>query len=168
MKVLLINPMGFGDLSGQGVNVGLGYLASSVLEEGHEVRVLDLNTAIKISNSQRIDSCIHWSPDFVGISINSFNVLSAISLIKEIKPKLPHATFWAGGPNITIVKEIFLKRYTDLFDGLVLSEGDRSVKELLSTLGSTNPDSLETVTKLISKTTMVKYRKRLHENLSAS
>jgi radical SAM superfamily enzyme YgiQ (UPF0313 family) len=141
--------MGFGDSSGDGANVGLGYLASSVLADGHEVRVLDLNTAIKIPNSQRIDSCIHWSPDCVGISINSFNVLSAINLIKEIKPKLAHATFWAGGPHITIIKENFLKRYAELFDGLVISEGDQTVKELLSTLGSTNPDSLGAVSGLI-------------------
>jgi len=152
MKVLLINPTGFGDLSGEGVNVGLGYLASAVLEEGHEVKVLDLNTALNIPNALRINSCINWSPEFVGISINSFNVLAAVRLIEEIKPRLPNATFWAGGPHITIVKGDFLKRYVDLLDGVVIGEADRTVKELLNTLCGTRLSEMEKIPGLIFKT----------------
>jgi anaerobic magnesium-protoporphyrin IX monomethyl ester cyclase len=152
MKVLLINPTGFSDLSGEGVNVGLGYLASAVMEEGHDVRVLDLNTSLKIPNVVRINKSINWLPEFVGISINSFNVLSAVRLIDKIKPRLPHATFWAGGPHITIVKENFLKQYIELFDGLVIGEGDRTIKEILNTLCGSRLDDINNIPGLICKT----------------
>jgi len=152
MKVLLINPPGFGDLSGQGVNVGLGYLASAVQKAGQDVRILDLNTPLKIPNSHRIDSCINWQPDMVGLSINSFNVLSAVKISKQIKARLPEATFWAGGPHITITKGDFLKKYSCIFDGLVLGEGDLTIMELLYALSNSWLDNLNSISGLVIKT----------------
>ncbi len=152
IKVLLINPPGFGDTAGEGINVGLGCLAAAVQNAGYDVKVLDLNTTLKAPDSQRIDSCLSWLPDMVGLSINSFNVLSAIKIGGLFKARLPNASFWAGGPHITITKSDFLKEYFNIFDGLVIGEGDITIVELLAALSKAEFDTLNAIPGLVIKT----------------
>jgi len=152
MKVLLINPRGFNDTAGQGVNVGLGYLAGAIQKAGHDVRVLDLNTSLKTPDSQRIESCVQWGADAVGISITSFTVEASIKTGEYFKAKLPKATFWAGGPHITITRGAFLKQHSRLFDGLVVGEGDITIVELLDSLRTTGFDNLSAIQGLVIKT----------------
>ena len=61
MRICLIDPPGIV----KGLNAGLGYLASSLIQEGHHVRVLDLN-----NNSKNIKERLIKirDSDIIGIS----------------------------------------------------------------------------------------------------
>ena len=86
MKVLLIDPKGFGT----GPNIGLAYIASFLVSKGYQVEVLDLNNLM--NKEERLDIALKSAPDVIGISISSsFAVKNAINVIKYCKSRKNYA-----------------------------------------------------------------------------
>ena len=91
MKVCLIDLPGMD----QSVpNIGIAYLASSLIEAGHYVKVVDLNNPEDME--KRLQEASHY--DMVGISTKSFAWRNALEVSKMIK----NENLVFGGPHITL------------------------------------------------------------------
>ncbi len=131
MKVLLINPPVREDARPTVLPWGLVYVAQSLLDEGHEVHVLDVN-AYRWSPEEVLDRISKIDFDVVGISgiITVYNYLKWITL--EIKKRYPEILIIAGSYVATPIPEvIFSKTGVDI---ICYGEGDITAKELFSIL----------------------------------
>jgi anaerobic magnesium-protoporphyrin IX monomethyl ester cyclase len=124
MRICLIDPSGIV----KGLNTGLGYLASSLIQEGHQVRVLDFN-----NNTQNIKERLNKIRDFdiIGISVKSSTARTA----SQIAHVLGRKDLICGGAHITIDGHTFLKTSTDFKLG-VIGEGEETSVELVDAMGS--------------------------------
>lgn len=135
MKMLLINPpVRSGKKSGLFPS-GLGYIASSLMEEGHQVKVLDIN-AYKYSEQELLHHLQEEEFDAAGITsiITGYGYVKWLS--SELK-KLKSVPIIAGGLGPTSFPEMFLKN-TDV-DIIVDGEGEVTIKELLECIEHQKP-----------------------------
>jgi anaerobic magnesium-protoporphyrin IX monomethyl ester cyclase len=140
MKVLLTNPPlsgieRYGALAEGGVylpNLGLGYLASSIMRNDHVVRILDCE-ALSLSLEEATSAITRWSPDVVGITAVTISIHSAAALAQSIKRTGSHSTIVLGGPHVTATPEETLRLYQQ-FDVCILGEGEITLVELLNAL----------------------------------
>jgi hypothetical protein len=66
-KVLLVNPPSRGEWKGLRPHIGLGYIAQTLVENGVEYDILDMNFGYKSGHLQKkIDS---FKPDLLGMSL---------------------------------------------------------------------------------------------------
>lgn len=134
---MLINPTGFGDPSGSGLNIGLGYLASSLIACGYEVKVLDFENLIA-NKKERLDSALMWRPALIGVTCTTFSVKDAIKIIKYCRKR--YSCFYlAGGPHVTMNPKVFLEKYKELFDCVAIGESDKTIVDITNAI-KTNGD----------------------------
>jgi len=119
MNVLLIDPPG----PHKGLNVGLGYLTSSLTVAGYEVYALDLNNRImgpmwELNESlpaSEVYSTLgnvipgQFRPDVVGVSVKSFTALVGQQIIAFVREMAPWARVLVGGPHVSLAGEEYLK-----------------------------------------------------------
>ena len=75
MKIILINPPGFGE----GASAGLGYLAAIAKKNGfNDIRVVDFQSYHQNIN-ERMKKIIEDTPDIIGVTVNSFSIISKLS-----------------------------------------------------------------------------------------
>ena len=136
MKVLLINPPIRENAKPINFPIGLGIIASVLLEQGYEVEVFDIN-ALRLSKEQVISNLKKFTPDLIGIGglITTYKYLKWI--IPEIKSLFPDAKIVVGGGVVTENPEILLK--ATVADYAVIAEGEITIVELLDAL-ITNKD----------------------------
>jgi len=140
IKIILIDPPGFGE----GISTGLAYLAAVAKQNGFsDIAVVDFQN-YRQNVEERINKIIAEQPDIIGFTINSFTVINAIKIIKQLKGKVS-AKFIAGGPGVTSDPKIFLERTGDLFDVAVFSEGERTFVELLKYFSNNNSVNLSAI-----------------------
>jgi len=122
MRICFIDPPGIT----KGLNVGLGYLASSLVREGHIVKVIDLN-----NNTRNIDERLNKIRNFdmIGISIKSSTAQSA-SHISEI---IGRKDLVCGGVHVTIDGYNFLVKNLN-FKVCVIGEGEETLVKLAETM----------------------------------
>lgn len=131
-KVLLIDPKGISP----GINIGLGYLASSLFKNGYTVRVLDLNNR-KVEIYEEITKTVqNFSPDIIGVSIHSLTYFISCEIIKFLKRNYNLLTI-AGGPQ-TIVEEEKIFEDFDSLDFSLLGECEKSLPNLLDNIKEKN------------------------------
>jgi len=104
-------------------NAGLAYMASSLMQKGHSVKVIDLNL-----NSKGVERRLSESTkyDVVGISIKSFAIRSVLEVCKMVKNK---NLIW-GGPHITIDGCNFLSKDDVPGIGGVAGEAEETIVEI--------------------------------------
>lgn len=122
MKICLIDPPGLT----KGLNVGIGYLASSLIKEGHVVSAIDMNNDTN-NIENRIESIKDY--DLIGVSIKSFTVQSACELSKITGRK----DLICGGPHITLDGYNFLQENPNFGIGVV-GEGETTLVELVNAI----------------------------------
>lgn len=140
MKILLINPPIRENEPPRHIPMGLGVIASVLLNEGHEVKVLDIN-AERLSNSQvqeRIDLGSKYEIIGTGGLITTYKYLKW--LIPQLKKYNPASRVVIGGGVVTENPALLLSRTPA--DIAVIGEGEITMVELVSALESNN--SLET------------------------
>ena len=72
MRVLLIKPFSWNSAKGLGFPLSLGYLASSLLSAGEEVRVLDLQIVEKEDYNGMLSRTLSdFEPELIGVTCNS-------------------------------------------------------------------------------------------------
>lgn len=135
MKICLIDPKGMNE----GLNVGLGYIASSLIKEGYTVKVVDLNNYQK-NIKNRIDAIKNY--DIVGLSIKSFTYHSAC----EISKMLGRKDLICGGPHITLDGFNFLRDNHNFSMGMI-GEGEKAMVELAYAIK--NNDNLQEIEGII-------------------
>jgi len=93
VKILLVNPISQ-NLSLSSPDLGLGYLATALKKENHDVRILDcVNLQM---NFEKFEHHIrHLDFDVIGLKVFSTDLLSvekSVSIVKKIIPRL--SSFW--------------------------------------------------------------------------
>ncbi len=123
--------------------LGVNYLGSLLRNQGHEVIVLDsLYEYLRTGFVNQVD-VVEGTKDIlekerniecVGISITSPTRNYALNIAKEVKTFNSRIKVIAGGPHITILRKMFLEKFSQFFDFLVIGEGDRTLPELMNAL----------------------------------
>ncbi|MBI5643013.1 MAG: radical SAM protein [Deltaproteobacteria bacterium] len=121
MKVLLINPPGWQKGS---TNLGLCYLASSLLAHKHKVLIFDVNATDK-SPEAVAEKALEYAPDIIGFSLKTSTANAAFLLSKAIKKRYSKAIHVAGGAHITLAFKESLLGNPDI-EYCFLGESERS------------------------------------------
>ena len=126
-KVLLITPPVKTELGPVRPNIGLGYLAQILAQNGIEYDVLDMLLGYSFKDlSRKIDE---FQPDLVGISVFSNKYKTAYETLGNIKSRYPLIKIVAGGPHISCLKENVLAECDSIDYGVYL-EGEGALLEL--------------------------------------
>ncbi len=110
--------------------IGLGYLATTAQNLGHNVRLID-SEAKGLSLEQSVDSALSENPDLVGINLITPTINLSKQIVQEIKQKSPKTKIITGGTHATINPEQSLKLIPET-DILVRGEGELTLTELLN------------------------------------
>lgn len=144
MKIILINPPYFEVYKGYekaariGVcypPIGLLYIASKLISEGHEVKMIDVG--VENLNFDKINQNIKkFAADLVGISATTPLFRKACDIAKSIKSQID-IPIVIGGFHVTILGDEVLKRYPE-FDYACIGEGEITFSELVNCIKKGN------------------------------
>ena len=126
MRILLINPAGW---QKESVNLGLSYLASSLLAAGYEALILDLNR-YEMDEASLLDHARKFNPRLIGISIKTATAREGGRLAKLLKDFLPETVVVAGGPHMTLCPEAYMRDHEAVSFG-IMGEGEESLVNLV-------------------------------------
>lgn len=116
--------------------LGLAYIAGSLIEAGHEVKIIDAQVSGYLKDDIRRE-LMNYSPDIAGITTMTSNFKGALEAA-EIAKSLGITTV-AGGPNLEVFPEETLShKYIDFG---ILGEGEQAFVELLDAIEHNNPFS---------------------------
>jgi len=140
VKILLINPPRFNELSGnnpaiieseRGFNppLGLLYIASYLLAHSkHEVCVLD--SQVEELDYLQLETRIkEINPDIVGITAMSLTMLDVLETIKIVRGIKKDTKIILGGPHVNIYPEETLQ--LTKADVIVLGEGEKTFTDII-------------------------------------
>ncbi len=110
---------------------GLAYIASSLLNAGHDVTVVDME-GDHLSQPEAVLRTVNSSPDVVafGGMVTRFRFVKELAI--AIRKEIPNAFMTAGNSGVTTVPEIYLRSCQ--LDCVVLGEGEVTSVELLDSL----------------------------------
>lgn len=120
--------------------LGLAYVATHLLDEGHRVEIIDLNVAG--FNPKRVAFALdRFTPDVVGISAHTETYPNAVKIAALVKEHDTSTPVMVGGPHPSIMPEAVLAE-PDI-DFVVVGEGERTAVELVAVLASgAQPDAI--------------------------
>jgi radical SAM superfamily enzyme YgiQ (UPF0313 family) len=126
-RVLLVNPAHNAEWRGVTPHIGQAYLAQTLLENGIEYDVLDMNLGYGLKHlRQKIKD---FRPDLVGMSLVSLEYKRLYNLLSEIKNLDGEIRTVVGGPHVTIMRERVLMECPAIDYGVVY-EGEGTLVEL--------------------------------------
>jgi len=135
VRILLIYPyalselIGWGDLGAIAEPLALEYLAAGALDDGHDVRILDLRL-----HRNELDATLEsFQPDVVGVTGYSMHVLRNLAICSRVKELVPTCRTVVGGHHATLLPEDF---FTPQMDFVVQGEGVHPFVALLRMLES--------------------------------
>jgi anaerobic magnesium-protoporphyrin IX monomethyl ester cyclase len=138
MKILLVKPHAAGmGKKGLSPPLGLGYIASSLLQDGHKVEIIDLTLYKGSEYKTLIKRTKEFSPDIVGITCNSNERFPAFNIARWVKKENGQIKVVMGGSYVTLLAEETLKdiSYCDI---VVRGEGELTMKELCNQIEKNN------------------------------
>lgn len=139
-RVLLIVPPGtlaesYGRLSGAAGELpmlGLAYIAASLRDQGHDVRVIDYEVDQR-PFSQLISDLEAFRPDVIGMTGYITNMQRCAAVASSAKTVDPSVTVILGGPQVSIFpEEGFASQDVDI---IVMSEGELIIRNVMNALG---------------------------------
>ncbi|MFH1539107.1 MAG: radical SAM protein [bacterium] len=86
----------------------LGYLASSFMKEGWEIRIYDF-TVPGANTSTFMHEIVDWMPGMIGISAKTIEFESAKKLVRDFKSLMPETRIVLGGVHPTALPEDTLR-----------------------------------------------------------
>jgi hopanoid C-3 methylase HpnR len=112
--------------------LGLERVASAALDDGHDVRLLDLQVYDHAELERQLAG---FRPEAVGFSLNYLaNVPEVVDLAKRIKVVLPGCTVFVGGHSVSFVAEQVLAHSGGAIDVVLKGEGETGAPALLAAL----------------------------------
>ncbi len=114
-------------------SLGLLYIAAVLVQEGHHVEVIDMDTESNPQNKITY-SLAHLKPEVLCIHVMTWTFHQANEIAKLAKNTLPSIYIIAGGAAITCTPEAIIKY--SIFDYGVIGEGEKTIVELMRTLSS--------------------------------
>jgi radical SAM superfamily enzyme YgiQ (UPF0313 family) len=130
MKVLLIwpkartDPDWGGDLGAIAEPLSLEYLAATVKQAGHSVKILDLRLFPDVLEKELLS----YNPDVVGVTSFSMHVSAGLSAMRKAKELLPDCITIAGGHHASILPEDFFEPQVDM---VVCGEGTHPLRQIM-------------------------------------
>ncbi len=112
--------------------LGLCYMATLLRRAGHDARVLDAQ-ALEITWRETAERLCREGYDYVGFSLPTIAAPNAAKIAEAVKADNPQCVILAGGPHASARTVSTLQRY-DVFDVLVVGEGERTAVELVQCL----------------------------------
>lgn len=134
MRVLLVHPSAlmYSEIFLRLEPLGLERVASALLADGHEVRLVDLQVYRQAELRRQV---VEFRPEAVGISLNYLaNVPEVVDLAKWIKFALPDCFVFAGGHSVSFVAEQVLGHAGGAIDAVLKGEGETGAPALLAAL----------------------------------
>lgn len=131
MKVLLINPSPEVFVQDQYYNIpplGLGYIAAYLESKSIECSVIDAKME-KLNRSQIVERVCEESPDIVGITAMTHEIVRANQIAADIRKKISPKAIIIGGAHATALPEETLEQF-DSFDISVFGEGEYTLYEI--------------------------------------
>lgn len=142
VKVLLINPYTpkFVSYKDKSIPAGLLYIASTLQQAEHEVRLIDINNGFDIDYLLTVMK--DFRPDTVGIGVLfSGRFKPALHISRIVKQHNPAVSVVLGGIHPTIFPEEILKEYSYI-DYIILGEGETTFLDLVNGKSLKNIDGL--------------------------
>jgi radical SAM superfamily enzyme YgiQ (UPF0313 family) len=133
MKIVLVVPPALSLTSSS--PLGLGYLASVLEKDKHEVKIFDFTKKhYRVENAAKI--ILAENPEIVGVSITTKKFLSAKKLIDFLKNKNKNITIVVGGIHITALPEYSFQELKA--DYGIVGEGEYSFCKLVREIQNRN------------------------------
>ena len=139
MKVLLVKPRSWKSTKGIGPPLGLGYIASFLIQAGHDVKIADLMVSQEGEEEKDLRSAVRsFKPGLVGITSNSHERLDAFKCAAWARQE-SDAKIAIGGPHISALKaadmEDLLRKRPEI-DILVPYEGEHPMRDICAAIES--------------------------------
>lgn len=173
MRVLLVNPphLRLGGGSCSWIGVGLMYVAQSLLEHGHEVKIYnsdkrDRNIVLSDKyyyfeldkvfeqnyNSEYfldeiVKNILDFNPDVVGFYVYSINIRYVEKIIKRLR-QLSKVRIIGGGVHFRYAPKSY--NISGLFDAVCVTEGEDVVENMLYVNGVHSSDTID-INRVIKK-----------------
>jgi anaerobic magnesium-protoporphyrin IX monomethyl ester cyclase len=148
-KILFIDPRGWqGAVNGNAAfpNVGIAYLIPSLLKDGFDVAVIDLNNELR-TDSEVLSIITEFQPDIISFSVKTATIKDARKLARQIKQLFPKIPIILGGPHTTIaLRELVTESWYDI---IFLGEGEDNLPILCRHIVS--GESIEDIEGVITK-----------------
>ncbi len=114
-------------------HLGLAYIAAVLLQEGHEVAVLDArNTAL--SDEDLVNHLRAFDPQVFGVTAMTHEIHAAAEACRVAKTTCPDLLTVAGGPHTSALPERTLEEFPSI-DIAAVGEGERTMSELVGAIG---------------------------------
>jgi len=113
--------------------LGLGYLASVLLQDGFAVDLVDMDME-DVNAAELADLIDRAAPAVAGISATTLTFKNAIRVANVVKRCSPGTLVVLGGPHTTVRPEDALRHFS--VDAVVRGEGERTFLELCRTIRS--------------------------------
>ncbi len=111
---------------------GLCYLAAVTRQQGFTTSIVDAQ-ALNLDLQETVQVVLDNSPDYVGITITTQLISSAVVVARELKRLKPEIKIIVGGAHVTALPESTI-RDNECFDFAVFGEGERTLSQLLEAL----------------------------------
>ncbi|MBN2248514.1 MAG: B12-binding domain-containing radical SAM protein [Coriobacteriia bacterium] len=123
--------------------LGLAYVAQHLLDDGHVVRILDLN--VTGFNALRVQASLsRFRPDVVGISSHTETYPNAREIARIVKSYGSEIPVMLGGPHVSLRPHESLGE--SAIDYVVIGEGERTAVELVYALSQgASPESIREI-----------------------
>ncbi len=136
MNVLLVNPNRTSPRTE--LHLGLGYIASFLIERGHAVTIIDTRVS-SLEELARVVS--RGDHQLVGFTATTPMFKEANALAKVVKDLSPTTYIAVGGPHVTMVTSSVLQ--DTWFDFAVYGEGEETAAELVNLIEHGHPTTSE-------------------------
>jgi radical SAM superfamily enzyme YgiQ (UPF0313 family) len=132
MKLMLVNPLHDPNDTRLWPPVGLGYLATTARNAGHEVTIVD--QARDCLDTQSFTAILHkWTPDVVGFTVFTMGIPAVADLTRTVRHVLPNARIVIGGPHVSAAPETIFRVLPEADFG-VQAEGETPLRMILDAL----------------------------------
>lgn len=148
MKVLLVHPspLMYAEIYLRLEPLGLGLVAQSLRQSGHEVRLLDLEV---FSHKDYFHELDDFMPHAIGFSLNYFaNVPEVINLAAATRKILPDSFVFVGGHSASFIAENILEHAQGAIDCVLVGEGELTTPQVLGALPTRSLEKLPGVVTL--------------------
>ncbi|MDD2753540.1 MAG: radical SAM protein [Candidatus Portnoybacteria bacterium] len=125
--------------------LSVGYLASSILADGHAVSIIDAHT-FGYSPQEAARRALELGPDIVGLAANTHNRFLAIETARHVKKGDGRIKIFTGGPHFGLTAKNALAVVPEI-DFVIKGEGEITSRELLKT--NFKPDKMKDVLGLV-------------------
>jgi magnesium-protoporphyrin IX monomethyl ester (oxidative) cyclase len=134
VRILLVHPSAlmYSELYLRLEPLGLERVASALVSEGHDVRMVDLQAYRQSDYFAALDE---FRPDAVGMSSSYLaNVPEVVDLAKATKAVAPACKVFVGGHSVSFIAEHVLEQGEGAIDAVLRGEGESGAPALVQAL----------------------------------